>query len=210
MQYLYKIIAGVLLLAMISVAVHTAQTEKDLRLKNDIQLQTTRTKLQIKQQRVTEIENELENTKNSDKQKTDRLNELEKELDKLEKELQAKLEAQEAEKQRIATTNPFRTQTAAAQPVRSPQGSCKDWMRQAGISDMVNGYELIMRESSCNPNAVNSSSGACGIAQALPCSKKPGQWNDPVNSMRWMQGYVMARYGSWAAAVQFHDRNNWY
>jgi hypothetical protein len=206
MQYLYKIIAGVLLLAMISAAVYVAQTENNLKLKNDIQLQTTRTKLELKRQRVTEIEKELENTKNSDKQKTDRLNELEKEL----KELERQLEARRAEKRKIATTNPFTTQTAAAQPVRSPQGSCKDWMRQAGISDMVNGYELIMRESSCNPNAVNSSSGACGIAQALPCGKKPGQWNDPVNSMRWMQGYVMARYGSWAAAVQFHDRNNWY
>lgn len=93
-------------------------------------------------------------------------------------------------------------------PVVAVSGSCRDWMAQAGVTDMANAYTLIMRESGCNPNAVNRSSGACGIPQALPCSKLGTK--DPIEQIRWMQNYVVRRYGSWAGAVAFHNANNWY
>lgn len=89
-------------------------------------------------------------------------------------------------------------------------GTCQDWMNAAGIADQASAYALIMRESSCNPNAVNPSSGACGIGQQLPCGKWEHQWNDPVGAMIDMQNYVFARYGSWANALQFHYANGWY
>lgn len=87
-------------------------------------------------------------------------------------------------------------------------GSCEDWMVQAGVTDMVNARELIRRESNCNPNAVNPSSGACGIPQALPCSKLGT--SDPVAQIRWMQVYVDQRYGGWAGAIRWHNSHNWY
>lgn len=90
----------------------------------------------------------------------------------------------------------------------APTGTCAEWMQAAGVTDMVNAAELIRRESGCNPNAVNPSSGACGIPQALPCSKLGT--SDPVQQIKWMQDYVIRRYGSWAGAVQFHDKMNWY
>lgn len=86
-----------------------------------------------------------------------------------------------------------------------PTGTCHDWMRQAGITDMVNAHILIMRESGCNPNAVNPSSGACGIGQQLPCGKWSHTWNDPIGGMKDMQIYVMNKYGSWANAVAFWE-----
>lgn len=89
-------------------------------------------------------------------------------------------------------------------------GTCQDWMKQAGIVDTANAYELIMRESSCNPNSVNKSSGACGIGQQLPCGKWEHKWNDPVGGMIDMQKYVLSRYGSWANAVSFHNAHHWY
>jgi len=94
------------------------------------------------------------------------------------------------------------------QQVVAVYGSCADWIALAGVTDVANAYTLIMRESGCNPNAVNRSSGACGIPQALPCSKLGT--NDPVEQIRWMQNYVVRRYGSWAGAVAFHNANNWY
>lgn len=94
---------------------------------------------------------------------------------------------------------------AQASPV---SGTCQDWMNQAGITDQGNAYTLIMRESGCNPNAVNKSSGACGIPQALPCSKLGT--SDPVEQLRWMQNYVVRRYGSWANAVAHSTAHNWY
>ena len=73
---------------------------------------------------------------------------------------------------------------------------------------MVNAKILIMRESGCNPNARNASSGACGIPQALPCSKLGT--SNPVAQIVWMQNYVNNRYGSWANAVAHSNSQGWY
>jgi hypothetical protein len=110
----------------------------------------------------------------------------------------------EESKKVVVPPKPVPTQA----PVVAASGSCLDWMTQAGVMDTSNAYTLILRESGCNPNAVNRSSGACGIPQALPCSKLGT--NDPVEQIRWMQQYVIRRYGSWANAVAFHNANNWY
>lgn len=83
-------------------------------------------------------------------------------------------------------------------------------MLAAGITDIPNATYLIMKESGCNPNAVNASSGACGIGQQLPCGKWPHQWNDPVGGMIDMQNYVFSRYGSWAAAAGHSQATGWY
>lgn len=194
---------SILILVSILAAQSNARTTEQAEMS-----QTIETKLE----RIQELSERYEELKNShgqlQEERTEIIQErqqLQEEVEKVRKELQAKKERE----RRIALSQRAEAQEVQAAP-RTPSGNCQDWMSQAGISDMVNGYELIMRESGCNPNAVNPTSGACGIAQALPCSKKPGQWNDPVNSMSWMQQYVMNRYGSWAAAVAFHDRNNWY
>ena len=95
-------------------------------------------------------------------------------------------------------------------PVVAPSGTCADWMTQAGITDWDNAIWLINKESGCRPNAINPSSGACGIAQSLPCAKMGCSLQDPVCQLKWMQGYVFARYSSWENAVKFHLLHNWY
>ena len=91
-------------------------------------------------------------------------------------------------------------------------GSKTEWLKAAGVPQQYWGYAdaLISRESGWNPNAVNSSSGACGLAQALPCSKVPGNPLNPVDSLKWMNGYVNGRYGGWQGAYNFWQRNHWY
>ena len=69
---------------------------------------------------------------------------------------------------------------------------------------------LINKESGCNPNAINQSSGACGVAQELPCGKSGCALGDGACQVIWMNKYVLARYGSWANAVAFHQSHNWY
>jgi hypothetical protein len=92
-----------------------------------------------------------------------------------------------------------------------PAGSCLGWIHSAGITDPASAYPLIMRESGCRPNAVNRYSGACGIPQANPCAKLGAMFpGDPVGQLRWMDGYVMARYGSWAAALAHSYAYGWY
>ena len=91
-------------------------------------------------------------------------------------------------------------------------GTKTEWLAASAIPDEAWGAAdyIVSQESSWNPNAVNPSSGACGLAQALPCSKVPGNPYDPVNSLNWMHGYVIGRYGSWEEAVRFKQANGWY
>lgn len=86
------------------------------------------------------------------------------------------------------------------------------WMKAAGIAekDWVYVDYIAMKESSWNPKATNASSGACGLIQALPCSKVPGNGYDPVDNLRWADGYAKGRYGSWQGAHQFWQANHWW
>lgn len=91
-------------------------------------------------------------------------------------------------------------------------GAPGEWMAAAGISEADMGYVdyIVSRESGWNPNATNRSSGACGLVQALPCSKVPGNGYDPVDNLRWATGYATGRYGSWAGAYAFWTSNHWW
>ncbi len=99
-----------------------------------------------------------------------------------------------------------------AQPRYTGGGSKEEWMAAAGIasSDWPYVDYIVSKESGWNPNATNKSSGACGLVQALPCSKVPGNGYDPVDNLRWGNGYAVGRYGSWAGAYNFWTRNHWW
>jgi hypothetical protein len=76
--------------------------------------------------------------------------------------------------------------------------------------------DLVMRESGWDPTAVNASSGAAGLAQALPPSKyPPGAWpytgkSSAVKQLQWMISYIQGRYGNPAGAIAWHNSHNWY
>jgi len=70
--------------------------------------------------------------------------------------------------------------------------------------------DLICRESSYNPTVINPSSGACGLAQALPCSKMKCDLADVDCQLKWIAKYVEGRYGSFEGAIAHHNRVNWY
>lgn len=100
----------------------------------------------------------------------------------------------------------------ASLPQYSGGGAPAEWMAAAGIaqSDWQYVDYVVSRESGWNPNATNRSSGACGLVQALPCSKVPGNGYDPVDNLRWATGYATGRYGSWAGAYNFWVNNHWW
>lgn len=130
-----------------------------------------------------------------------------------------------AEKQQLVKVP---TQAPKTAPVASG-GSCEAWMAQAGISD-PDAVWLIGKESGCEPGRLNKSSLACGIAQALPCTKlyphATKEWiranavtrngklylpnPDPVHELKWMKAYVANRYTTWSAARAWHRSHNWY
>ena len=143
------------------------------------------------EQQKADTESELQKTKESDSQNQQKIKELEDKIKQLEAEVQAKAER----KQYLASLS---------QPQR--------WMLEAGIPENQwdVAYELVRRESTWNPSAVNPSSGACGLQQELPCGKSGCNLGDAICGLKWMQEYVNSRYGGWGQAVAWHNANNWY
>jgi len=70
--------------------------------------------------------------------------------------------------------------------------------------------ELIAKESGFNPLAINPSSGACGIPQALPCAKMGCELTDIDCQLDWQWNYIANRYGTITKALAFHQINGWY
>ncbi|MGR4881859.1 transglycosylase SLT domain-containing protein [Streptomyces sp. LARHCF249] len=73
---------------------------------------------------------------------------------------------------------------------------------------------IINQESTWNYLAVNKSSGAYGLVQALPGSKMASAGADwrtnPATQIKWGLNYMEDRYGSPCGAWSFHQANGWY
>ena len=67
---------------------------------------------------------------------------------------------------------------------------------------------IVSWESGFNPGAYNYHSGACGLFQALPCSKMGGMEVD--NQINWGIGYIRNRYGTPSNALAFWVTHHWY
>ena len=112
----------------------------------------------------------------------------------------------------VASTSTQSSSSAPGPVFYTGGGAPAEWMAAAGIASSDWGYVdyIVSKESGWNPNATNPSSGACGLVQALPCSKVPGNGYDPVDNLRWGNGYATGRYGSWANAYAFWTANHWW
>ena len=73
---------------------------------------------------------------------------------------------------------------------------------------------IVDHESSWNYHAVNASSGAYGLFQALPASKYSSAGSDwqtnPATQIKWGLNYMNSRYGSPCEAQSFWAANHWY
>lgn len=65
--------------------------------------------------------------------------------------------------------------------------------------------ELLCRESAFKADAVNKSSGACGLFQANPCKKMDCALTDIDCQIAWGKKYIEGRYQNVTSAVAFHD-----
>ncbi|MEU8920532.1 transglycosylase SLT domain-containing protein [Kitasatospora sp. NPDC048545] len=104
------------------------------------------------------------------------------------------------ERQNLATTYSGTPQQIAAQIVPAGQLQCFS--------------NIVFRESSWNPLAVNASSGAYGLVQALPGSKMASAGADwrtnPATQIKWGLTYMNTRYGSPCGAWSFWQAHHWY
>lgn len=154
----------------------------------------------------------LEDEKHQLQQQSDKNKEKIKQKEETEKKLRDEIEAlkvAKAERERKRLALLAEGKATAAAPA-SFGGNCDSWIAAAGIGDVASARELIGRESGCDPYAKNPSSGACGVAQELPCGKSGCSLGDGACQVKWMNGYVIGRYGSWSGAIAHHNANNWY
>jgi resuscitation-promoting factor RpfB len=71
-------------------------------------------------------------------------------------------------------------------------------------------YALWERESGWDNDAVNASSGALGIPQALPPSKMYGGTRSATLQIQWGLGYISSTYGSPEGAWAHEEQFGWY
>ncbi len=118
-----------------------------------------------------------------------------------------------------AQTAPAQTagsSSGSAQPSGSPQQMALGMLGSFGWSSSQFSclVSLWARESGWNVNASNPSSGAYGIAQALPGSKMASAGADwatnAATQIRWGLGYIQQTYGSPCAAWDHSQAVGWY
>jgi hypothetical protein len=104
----------------------------------------------------------------------------------------------------------------SAQPTGTPQQIALALLPRYGWPASQFGCldALWTRESGWNPYATNPSSGAFGIAQALPASKMAtagADWQtNPATQIRWGLSYIQATYGSPCGAWAHETADGWY
>lgn len=124
-----------------------------------------------------------------------------------------------ADQQAQAAADAAKAELLKTQPVNDPAGAQAYASTQLakfgwGQDQMQALITLWNRESDWSTTATNSSSGAYGIAQALPGGKMSSAGADWQTNYRtqidWGLGYIKDRYGSPANALAFHYTHNWY
>lgn len=170
--------------------VHKHSTDVQHRLtQNQLRLKKTSTELkQVQQQKAkTEAEVQAKAAHEAD---------LQKQIDDLNKQLQAKKASQLASAVQTYTPPTYQRITTNLQPQAQVVAGCGD-----------NTYAnfIYMHESGCSTYNPNTSSGACGLGQAWPCSKLmavcPNM--DYACENAWFNGYASSRYGGWAQAYDY-------
>lgn len=107
--------------------------------------------------------------------------------------VQAPVSPQEAE----VVTDTAIEEPAVAEPYVAPQPILP-------LSEAEAKAKIYEHESGNRTDAINASSGACGIGQALPCSKLPCSLSNYACQDDWFtNNYMIPRYGSWVKAWEF-------
>lgn len=156
--------------------------------------------VKIEQQRLQEQKKTIEEQKAREEQYKQEIN---KQIEDLRKQVEAKKASKLAQAAQAVASRAIPTAYA---------GSHQDWLRAAGIaeSEWASVDYIVSRESGWNPNAVNRSSGAEGLVQALPYSKTGCAHGDPICQLRWASVYAQSRYGGWSGAYTFWVANHWW
>ncbi|MFJ8472252.1 transglycosylase SLT domain-containing protein [Kitasatospora sp. NPDC094011] len=124
---------------------------------------------------------------------------------------QAQAQAEAKAQADAAASRSQQRQALPAAPTGTPQQIAAQIVPAGQLQCFSN---IVARESSWNPLAVNASSGAYGLVQALPGSKMASAGSDwktnPATQIKWGLDYMNSRYGSPCGAWAFWQSHHWY
>lgn len=172
-------------------------THNQLEFRN-VELKSTDAQLKTLQVKYDNLNEQLDKALDSGKTSEQQLKKLQDEKKRLEKE-KADLQQQVSLKQQ---------RDAEAKTV-AKAAALSSTAYAAGDPNSAKMF-IYQHESGNNPGAINPSSGACGLGQALPCSKMGCSLSDYACQDKFFTGYAMARYGSWENAKAFWLANHWW
>ncbi len=115
----------------------------------------------------------------------------------------------------LATAAGITTGAAALAPTAASAASPQALAAQIVPANQLASFNrIISHESGWNVTATNASSGAYGLAQALPGSKMASAGADwrtnPATQIRWALSYMNSRYGSPNAAWAYWQHHHNY
>jgi hypothetical protein len=123
----------------------------------------------------------------------------------------AKADADAKAKAQAASRSQQRQALRPAAPTGTPQQIAAQLVPAGQLGCFSN---IVFHESSWNVHAVNRSSGAYGLVQALPASKLASagaDWRDSAaTQIKWGLNYMNSRYGSPCGAWSFWQAHHWY
>lgn len=206
------------------IALNANHNVKQDLVRQEAKTNTTKNALRARSEAVESLKKEKTTIESSLRETRQNAENLTKENQSLKVSLQNKQEAKAAEEkktqevkaQQVAQAKEAATKTTAqpvAQTVSAPAGcqAISSILLANGISqaDLPYALNIAQKESSCNPNAVNSNGGACAYFQELPC----GKWGGTGNIAGHIQGadaYAKGRYGGWAQAWASWQQKRWW
>ena len=205
-----KVVLAIALLGFIGLGINQIKHDREVKQIQRIEIKSNESKLIELDNRYNEVLEHKANTEAEKEEQQKRIEELESDRERLERELQAKLDRQAKEQEKLAQAakKATGTQTASASPV-SGCDNVRQLMSAKGFSgaELNAAVELARLESTCSSSAVNKSSGACNIFQEYRCGKWGGLHNTDAH-INGAIGYMRASYGSWQNALaKWHSRS---
>jgi hypothetical protein len=94
-------------------------------------------------------------------------------------------------------------------PVAPPEPVAAPVVGVTGCGDSMYKQFIYQHESGCRTDAVNPI-GACGLGQALPCSKMGCSLSDWACQDAFFDNYANSVYGGWANAYAFWQSHLWW
>lgn len=203
MKRLAIVVAALALIGYAALGIHTIVSKQQQLEIQEVKLKSTTSQIKDLQLKYDQVNSTLDtelHKNTTDEQKVKQLEsekqDLQKQQEELKAQLQAKADAKTKADQLASKALNTVTGTATASAAALPMTDAKAYIYQ--------------HESGNNPGSINSGSGACGLGQALPCSKMPCSLTDYACQDAYFTSYMTSRYGTWENAAAFWQVNRWW